>query len=123
MDVSLIQAIERDFDIIEGNTFDPYLDFFNDDKTPFDISGSSFIMTIRRKDGRCCFGNTQNEVLTIGNGLVIKNDAAGNTNNRLQVSKILQSEVGHHKQDITWTNVSGRVSTVERGNLEIVAKA
>lgn len=123
MDVNLIQAIDRDFQIIEGNTFDPYLDFFNDDKTPFNIAGTSFIMTIRRKDGRCCFGTTQNEVLTIGNGLVIKNDGAGNINNRLQISKVLQSEVGHHKQDITWTDLTGKVLTVERGNLVIVAKA
>lgn len=123
--IKLNQALEYDFlDYVSGNTFAFYIDFFQDDKglIPMDLTGSDFVMDIRREDGCCCFRDQIKETLSIGDGLSLSIPAGGTILNRFNISKILESTMGRYNQSITWTDSVGKVFTCEKGKLKIEAK-
>lgn len=123
--IILKQAVEYNFqNFVQGNTFDFYLDFFQDDAgtIPMDLTGSDFVMDISREDGGCCFSNVTKESLTIGDGLSIIIPPGGTVLNRLNVSKILSSTDGLYRQSITWTDSLGVIFTCEKGKLRIDKK-
>lgn len=105
--INTIRRAEGNIKAYQGDTFAPVLNFTDENEDPLDLTGITFKMQIRKKDG------TLMQTISQGAGITVT------LPNTVTFSAIINVEKGCYEYDLQGTYSNGSVVTFLGGGFEV----